>query len=695
MKRNRILSFILIAVMLVSACLSGCGRVESVLSYLATEPGDRVEADSANAEVKLKKRGDTASEAETGVEEESMADEADAEETAAETKAEDESEEATRVTLYHSKSRKTREAEQSTAAEQETVEETAAEVPETEETADDGDGSDAEDEGNAEFRQFLNDFLIGEFEGDTLSTNFFFTDPEAFGIDMSEVGWASFTDDPDEEETDEDYINGLLEGLEAFDYEALNREDRIAYDCFKDYLEDALLSDGLDYYYEPLCGTSGYQATITVELSMFAFREEQDVENYLTLLELFPEHFADLLAYEEEKSEAGLFMADTVLDDVLEQMSSFTESREGSFLYGTFESRLSELDLSEDVKAEYIERNNALVPGVYDAYDALAEGLEALRGTGQYGESLYNYPDGAAYYDYLLKSDIGTDMDGDELWDYLEERGNELLNEYILIYYRNPDIFDEVEDIEYPTGTPEEIMASLIEMTKDEFPELENVEYQIHLVDESLREYLNPAFYYVPPVDNDRINNIYINPDEDGSLPEDIFTVLAHEGYPGHMYQMNYLKSQSDIPLRQIIANIAYEEGWAEYMELQSYARIDGISEDMADFLRIDSEYTLILSALMDIGIHYKGWDREDFAEYVTQYFEIDEEGLADLYLYISENPAEYLKYAVGCSVMEDIIDRAYDEADGDLDMKEFYKEYLEIGPAPQNIVVKYLFEEE
>lgn len=676
MRRSGIAALVLSLCLITSAVLSGCS-MQALAAFLGSEAAAPAENEQ-HEDVKLSRKEETAAEEETVVAAESMADET--EETTEEAPEKGDAQDPTRVTLSHGKSYEAQKAKKASEEAAIAASKAAAEALESTEP-------------NEEFRAYLNTFLIEQFENDTLSVNFFFTDPEAFGINMSEVGWPAFTEDPEEESTSE-VLKRELEGLAAFDYDTLTHDEKIAYDCFKDYLEDELLTEDMLYYYEPLSSISGYQASVPVELSMFSLRSEQDVENYLTLLELFPEHFADLLKFEQEKSEAGLFMSDEKLDGVLEQIESFTENREESFLYGTFEARLSELGLPEDTAAAYIERNNALVPGVYEAYDALSNGLEALRGSGRYGDSLHDFPEGEAFYDYLLKSDIGTDMSAKDLWKYLEKRSQELLNEYMMLYYKNPKVADCFDKIEYPEGTPEEIMELLIEKTADDFPALDTVEYQIHIVDESLREFLNPAFYYVPPVDNDRINNIYINPDDGGELPEDIFITLAHEGYPGHLYQMNYFKQHSDIPLRQIIGNVSYEEGWAEYQELQSYALIDGISKDEAEFMRINSEYSLVLSALMDLGIHYKGWDRKEFADFAGQYFEMEEEDVEDTYIYIAENPAEYLKYAVGCLMFEDFIDRAYDEADGKLDLKAFYEKFLQIGPAPLNIVEKYLFEE-
>ena len=74
----------------------------------------------------------------------------------------------------------------------------------------------------------------------------------------------------------------------------------------------------------------------------------------------------------------------------------------------------------------------------------------------------------------------------------------------------------------------------------------------------------------IPPIDNSGENVIYINP---GHISDDLtlFTTLAHEGYPGHLYQTVYYSATKHPPIRDLLSFGGYTEGWATYCEMLSY----------------------------------------------------------------------------------------------------------------------------
>lgn len=216
------------------------------------------------------------------------------------------------------------------------------------------------------------------------------------------------------------------------------------------------------------------------------------------------------------------------------------------------------------------------------------------------------------------------------------------------------------------------------------FPDIPSVDVKVKYVPSALESYLSPAFYLIPPIDEYTDNTIYIN--QAYSLNEiHLFTTLAHEGYPGHLYQTTYFASTNPDPVRSILSFPGYVEGWATYAEMCSYS-ISPLERTNAIFLQKNSSAILGLYAMADIGIHYDGWTFSDTHSFFSAYGITDENTVQEIYNYILGDPANYLKYYVGyVEILELKKEMSFSS------QKEFHQKLLEIGPAPFAIIRKYL----
>ena len=180
----------------------------------------------------------------------------------------------------------------------------------------------------------------------------------------------------------------------------------------------------------------------------------------------------------------------------------------------------------------------------------------------------------------------------------------------------------------------------------------------IKYVDASLEAYSAPAFYMMPPIDNICNNLICLNArDTQDDLA--LFTTLAHEGYPGHLYQTVYSKRYQEqeniLPLGNVLYYGGFVEGWAMYVELDSYTRAIELAKESHpeaaayyQVCRLDRQFRLGLYSLLDIAIHY---DNASFADVQKLCYCLgisDSANLAALYQYIAEEPCNYLKYYLG-----------------------------------------------
>ena len=356
---------------------------------------------------------------------------------------------------------------------------------------------------------------------------------------------------------------------------------------------------------------SGIQTQLPVILSEYQFYDREDVEDYLRLMESTPEYFESLIEFEQKKSEAGLFMADYAAETVVEQCNAFLDMGEGNYLYSTFKDRVYEVkELSEKEKSDYIQENALMMEDyIYPAYQKLISAVKGLMGTGENEKGLCFLPDGKEYYEILVKQSTGTDRTVRELEDLTRRQITEDLEAMEAVVGTTAE--DAKETMAKSGQEDAEIILGKLEAgIRNAFPESPETELKIKYVPSEMEEHLSPAFYMIPAIDNTGENVIYLNQSKMGD-DLTLFTTLAHEGYPGHLYQTVYYEGTDPDPVRSLFSFGGYVEGWATYAEMCSYY-LTPLSKEQAVLLQKNSSIILALYALADMGIHYEGWSRLD-----------------------------------------------------------------------------------
>ena len=545
--------------------------------------------------------------------------------------------------------------------------------------------------GNEAFREYTENLFCDAVAASTISLHYTLKEPEKFGITEEKAVWGEAGQEPEAVRAS---AENMQRALETFDYDSLNMQNRITYDILE--YEAASSSEAADYilYEEPLSLVSGAQTQYPVVLSEYPFYDRQDADIYLQLLETTGDYFDSLLVFERRKAEEGLFMSDQSLDTVLEQCRSFLDMGDGNYLYSTFADRIGELaDLSEKEKSEYIQDNALAVEDyIFPAYEKLMRGLEELRGSGSNEKGLCCFPEGRAYYELLARRSVGTGRTVEEMRSLIREQMEDDLSAMEQILGAAAEEAEESARANASIlgeNAPQLILDRLKEKIRIAFPEMPEAELEVKYVPEEMEEHLSPAFYMIPAIDNTEENVIYINR---GHMSDDLtlFTTLAHEGYPGHLYQTVYYESTDPDPLRSVMDFGGYVEGWATYAEMCSYY-LTPLPEQQAAVLQKNSSLILGLYALADIGIHYDGWDLMDTVAFYSNYGITDTETVREIYELIIGSPANYLKYYVGYVEFLELKKEWAEASDGSFSQKEFHQAVLDVGPAPFEIVEKYL----
>lgn len=539
------------------------------------------------------------------------------------------------------------------------------------------------------FDNFINELFVEEVQSDTLSLNYTLARPENFGIEHTVTTLGEYSIDYLKEEllSTEQY----LKELKGFDYYALTADQQLTYDVLKYYLELELQLGDYLYYLETLGPTTGLQAQLPILLAEYNFYDKDDIERYLEVLMCVKDFFEDVVEFEREKSKHGLFMTDAVADRIIEQCEAFIAHPDQNLLIEYFNDKIESFsELSEDEKNAYKEDNrSAVLEYVIPSYDMLIDTLQELKGSGINEAGLYYYPEGQAYYELLTKMKTGSDKSMDEIMDLLDTTIGDSILEITKQALGNPLLFDKIDSFtSFPLTNPEAILEDLKTQILEDFPKPVNAQCKIKYVHESLSEYLSPALYLVPAIDNYTNNNIYINGNDFETLST-IYTTVAHEGYPGHLYQNVYFRSKEPAPIRNLLSFIGYDEGWATYVEFYSY-QYSGIDEDLADILEINSELILLMYARTDIGIHYEGWNKSKAVSYINN-FVGDEASSNQIYDVLLEEPAIYLPYAIGYLEIKELRALAEDTLGNEFDIKAFHEFLLDIGPAQFGVIEERL----
>lgn len=542
----------------------------------------------------------------------------------------------------------------------------------------------------ATFEEFTHDLFVSEITANTINLSYTIENPEDYGITDYEISLGDFSKEA--RDSSKESILETKNVLLKYENDTLTLEEQLTYDLLMDYLYSQIALCDYDLYYEPLSFSGGIQMELPILYAEYEFQDEQDVKEYLELIALTDEYFGQVLDFEREKSEAGLFMSDELCEKVIDSCEAFLEDKENHYLITTFENRLNELDLSKQKTASYIKQDKAILEKqLYPAYEEMIVELQGLLGTGVNEGGICNFEGGKEYYELLVYSEIGCNDTVDELYERIEHQCMLDLLACSSIYEKDSSIIQKSSYLEWEFESPDTALTSLQSSILENFPTPPDTTYEINYVDPALEEYLAPAFYIVSPVDNYEENVIYIN---EGYVSSDIysFTTLAHEGYPGHLYQtvMTYSYDYPDV--RSILSYSGYVEGWATYVEMMSYYYAD-IDEDVASFLSHNQAATLSLYASSDIGLHYYGWTEEDMHHFWSGYGISDEEVINEITQLILSEPGNYLKYYVGYIEFLELQDYAKNQFGSDYSDLEFHRAILDIGPAPFHIIEEYLDE--
>lgn len=534
------------------------------------------------------------------------------------------------------------------------------------------------------FSEFCTTLFREEMKSNTMNLHFTLKDPKAAGIDSYEITLGSLSGDSPHNQARQ--LKKLSEELKKYSHRSLKGKDRLTCRLLSDYISRQQNLAAYPYYDEPLTPSGGVTSQLPVLLAEYTFRNTRDIKDYLGLLSQMDTYFLGILDYEQKKADAGLFMSDEACLKVIEGCEVFTEHPDDNFLIDTFSNRLNAMDgLTDTQKNAYLKQHSKVLSDhVIPAYSQMIKGLTMLLGRGHNNWGLCNFPEGKAYYEAVVSADTGCDDSVEDLFSQIAKARREDLTFCQNLLEKNPKLASQSPK---PDAALKEENAMLSRLQKEiltDFPAPPQTDVEICHVDPALSEYLAPAFYITAPIDDISHNRIYIN---DAKNDTDIyyFTTLAHEGYPGHLYQTICTSSYGAPEVLSLLNYPGYTEGWATYTEMQAFYYA-GLDPDLASLLQHNQAATLSLYATADIGIHYFGWEKEKNAAFWSEYGVDDTATVKRITDLILEEPGNYLKYYVGYLKFRQMREQLALE-NKSFSVSAFHEAILRTGPSPFSVL--------
>lgn len=534
------------------------------------------------------------------------------------------------------------------------------------------------------FSEFCTTLFREEMKSNTMNLHFTLKDPKAAGIDSYEITLGSLSGDSPHNQARQ--LKKLSEELKKYSHRSLKGKDRLTCRLLSDYISRQQNLAAYPYYDEPLTPSGGVTSQLPVLLAEYTFRNTRDIKDYLGLLSQMDTYFLGILDYEQKKADAGLFMSDEACLKVIEGCEVFTEHPDDNFLIDTFSNRLNAMDgLTDTQKNAYLKQHSKVLSDhVIPAYSQMIKGLTMLLGRGHNNWGLCNFPEGKAYYEAVVSADTGCDDSVEDLFSQIAKARREDLTFCQNLLEKNPKLASQSPK---PDAAMKEENAMISRLQKEiltDFPAPPQTDVEICHVDPALSEYLAPAFYITAPIDDISHNRIYIN---DAKNDTDIyyFTTLAHEGYPGHLYQTICTSSYGAPEVLSLLNYPGYTEGWATYTEMQSFYYA-GLDPDLASLLQHNQAATLSLYATADIGIHYFGWEKEKNAAFWSEYGVDDTATVNRITDLILEEPGNYLKYYVGYLKFRQMREQLALE-NKSFSVSAFHEAILRTGPSPFSVL--------
>ena len=506
------------------------------------------------------------------------------------------------------------------------------------------------------------------------------------------------------------------EGLSQYDDADLDADQRLSKEITQ-YLAGMLIdAEPFRYHTYPANQTFGIQSSFPSFMdSSHQVHSIEDAEHYISRMNELGRKYEQYLLGLKIRESKGIIPPRFVIDKTLEQMRDYVDTpAKENILYTSLARKLEEAeDIDDEQAARILEEAEASIDAtVYPAYDLFINYFSELEAKAGNDDGYWHLPDGEAAYKLALRLFTTTDLTADEI----HETG---LTEVVRIQAEMMEIFS-AEGIDVSLGYTDAMDAysSLPDFYYEDSDEgraqiLEDYQVILDDIDAKMGEVFNlrpkaglevvripefkektapGAYYEQPALDGTRPGRFYANLYDIKATPKfGMRTLAAHEGIPGHHFQIAIAMELEGMPLlRRFSLFTAYVEGWALYAERVAWEQ--GLMPTPADNIgRLTAELFRAVRLVVDTGIHHSRWTREEAIEYMLANTGMAESDvIAEIERYIVL-PGQATAYKVGMMKILELRQKAMDSLGDRFDIRDFHDVVLKNGAVPLDILERII----
>jgi uncharacterized protein (DUF885 family) len=500
-----------------------------------------------------------------------------------------------------------------------------------------------------------------------------------------------------------------VDTLHRYDRGALDPDGRLSYDVLDYFLSIQVEGDKYRDHDFPVNQLFGIQSSLPNFMAQtHQVNDRHDADTYIDRLDKFPRKFEQVIAGLKLREAKGVIPPQFTVEEVITQMESFIGvPAQQNMLYTSFKEKLDRIPadrLDESARGELLAGVERSIDGsVYPAYRELIAYFKALQPKAEGNYGAWHLPDGDAYYAWCVRMHTTTDMTPEEVHTLglaevarISAEMDAILKDKGLadgtIGARVQQLAHE-PDATFP-DTPEgkQAMLAQYQAILDEvnqgldgaFDVRPKLGVEVKAVPE-FAEKTAPGAYYEPgSFDGTRPGVFFANMRDTTETPKFAMRTLAyHEGIPGHHFQISIAQELKGVPFfRRVLPFTAYAEGWALYAERLAYEL--GFETDPLDNLgRLRDEMMRAVRLVVDSGIHYKHWTREQAIQYMMDNTGMAESDVtAEIERYFVD-PGQALAYKAGMLKILALREKARQALGDRFTLAEFHDQVLTHGALP------------
>jgi uncharacterized protein (DUF885 family) len=498
--------------------------------------------------------------------------------------------------------------------------------------------------------------------------------------------------------------------LEGIDTSRLSPARQLSYRLYRLDLERTLAGAAFRHHRYVIHQFRGpHTSPISLLVNVHTIDSEQDAEDYIARLNNLPDYFDGVIEQIQIRMDKGLYLVDWMIPQIVASADNvlvgapFDQSGSPSVIWADFNDKLAALKVEPAIAEQLREAaREAMLTAVKPAYKRLIAAVQSQQAAAPQEDGVWRFPDGDAFYANRLRDFTTTNLTPEaihqaglanverlhrEMRSVMAELGEEGELSVFLDQVRNDESlrYDNTEAgrLAYLDAARTAI-DRMAERLPDYFGLLPQSDLIVKRVEAYREQSAGKAFYQSPPPDGSRPGIYYANLYDMNSMPTTDLEALAfHEGLPGHHLQLSISAELGDVPdFQRHTRFTAFSEGWGLYSEY--LAKEMGFYQDpYSNFGRLAMELWRAARLVVDTGLHYKQWTREQAVDYLianTPNAEYDCQRAIERYIAM---PGQATAYMIGKLRIVELREMAEDALGEAFDIRAFHDTVLGSGAVP------------